>query len=74
MEKSFKFIFQGDMQHIFKYFTDVLDVRIAFFSPQGQEIVVGDNRPICGYCRLLREHFGFEEKCLELDQKMRKRS
>jgi AraC-like DNA-binding protein len=74
MSKAIRFIFQEDVQKIFTHFTSLLNIRIAFYSPEGQEILVGQNKPICDYCKLLRHKFGFESDCLILDRKMRQRA
>jgi AraC-like DNA-binding protein/ligand-binding sensor protein len=69
MSQSVKFIFQQDAQRIFRYFTRTFGIRIVFFSSDGQEINVGDNRPPCRYCSLLRNTLGFEYKCHQTDRK-----
>jgi AraC-like DNA-binding protein/ligand-binding sensor protein len=69
MSQSVKFIFQQDAQRIFRYFTRIFGIRIVFFSSDGQEINVGDNRPPCRYCSLLRNTLGFEYKCHQTDRK-----
>jgi len=71
MGHDIKFVFRGDVSRIFDSFTDLLDIRIAFFSPDGREIRVGKGRPICDYCRLLRHCLRYEETCLALDRKRR---
>lgn len=71
MGHDIKFVFRGDVSRIFDSFTDLLDIRIAFFSPDGREIRVGKGRPICDYCHLLRQRLGYEETCLALDRKRR---
>ncbi len=69
MSQSVKFIFQQDVQRIFQHFTRTFGIRIVFFSYDGQEINVGDNRPPCHYCGLLRTTLGLENKCHQTDQK-----
>lgn len=71
MPNKLDFIFQKDAQSVFDIFTDLFGIRIAFFSPSGEELKVGHDRPICRYCGLLRTKLNFEEKCLTLDRKMR---
>jgi AraC-like DNA-binding protein len=51
-------------------FTALLGIRIAVFTPDGQELQAGLNRSGCKYCQLLRKYFGFESQCRSLDQKM----
>jgi AraC-like DNA-binding protein/ligand-binding sensor protein len=74
MSRSVKFIFQQDAQRIFRYFTRMFGIRIVFFSSDGQEVNVGDNRPPCRYCSLLRNTLGFEYKCHQTDHKKQLRA
>ena len=71
MTTSVRFIFQKDVEEIFEVFTNLFDIRIAFFSNNGEEVNVGKNKPLCRYCHLLREKLNLEETCLNLDRKMR---
>lgn len=49
-------------------FSSLLNVRLGFFAPDGTEICIGGERPICTYCQLLRKTR--EHECLALDRKM----
>lgn len=49
-------------------FSSLLDVRLGFFATNGDEICIGGERPICTYCRMLRDDR--EADCLALDRKM----
>lgn len=71
MVPSLRFIFRKDIDKIFAVFTDLFGIRIAFFSNDGHEVNVGKNKPMCCYCRLLRDRLGYEDICLKLDQKKR---
>jgi len=71
MTSPIRFIFQKNVENIFNVFTELFDIRIAFFSNSGEELNVGKDRMLCRYCKLLREELEFEEKCLKLDQEMR---
>jgi AraC-like DNA-binding protein len=56
---------------IFDLYTELHDIRITLFSPNGSLIYPDAvNRPNCGHCRLLRETLGMDSKCRELDHKM----
>lgn len=56
---------------IFDLYTELHDIRITLFSPNGSLIYPDAvNRPNCGHCRLLRETLGMDSKCRELDRKM----
>lgn len=50
------------------HFSSLLNVRLGFFAPDGTEICIGGERPICTYCRMLRKTR--EQDCLALDRKM----
>jgi len=67
MEKFVEFIFQPEVRAIFSSFSELFDIRIAFFSAAGDELCVGRGRPICQYCRLLRDKLSYESKCCRLD-------
>ena len=71
MNYSIKFIFKKEANRIFNVFTNLFDIRIAFFSSSGKELSVGKNKPICSFCSLLRERLDLEIKCLDLDRKKR---
>ena len=71
MTKSMEFIFQPEVQAMFNSFSELFDIRIAFFSAAGDELCVGRGRPICQYCRLLRDKLSYESKCLRLDSAKR---
>ncbi|MBN1672749.1 MAG: PocR ligand-binding domain-containing protein [Kiritimatiellae bacterium] len=71
MKPSIEFIFQPDVQRILDHFCAVFGIRIAFFSPGGEEVRVGRQQPLCRFCRLLRAHLGTERQCLALDRKKR---
>jgi len=68
MSQSVKFIFQQDVQRIFRCFTRLFGIRIVFFSYDGREINIGQNLPPCRYCGLLRTTLGLEYKCHQTDQ------
>jgi len=67
MQPDLEFVFHPKLQSIFDHFCALLDIRIAFFSPAGDSLRVGEDRAICTYCTLLRRELGFESKCLDLD-------
>jgi AraC-like DNA-binding protein/ligand-binding sensor protein len=71
MKSILKYIFQKEVLEIFDLFTDLFDIRIAFFTSQGEELKVGKSKPLCRFCQLLRKHLNYEQVCLTLDKKMR---
>lgn len=62
-------ILKPEAQKMLGHFSSLLDVRLGFFAPDGTEICIGEGRPICTYCRLLRTTRGKQE-CFALDRKM----
>ncbi|MEN6306898.1 MAG: PocR ligand-binding domain-containing protein [Anaerohalosphaeraceae bacterium] len=74
MKYPIKYIFRNEVQDILDVFTEIFDIRIAFFSTDGAELKVGKRKGLCRYCTLLRSGLGREQTCLDLDQKMRRRA
>ncbi len=66
-----EFIVDPQVQRIFDHFCALHGIRIAFYSPSGDELRVGQSRPNCHYCRLLRQDLGYEQNCRQLDQSKR---
>lgn len=52
-------------------FSDCFGIRIALFSAEGNEAVVGRNKSCCGYCQYIRENLGRIRTCLALDEEKR---
>ncbi len=71
MKYPLKYIFQEQAQEILDVFTELFNIRIAFFSAEGQELKVGKSKPLCRYCYLLRNHLDYDHICTSLDQQMR---
>lgn len=71
MSLILRYIFHEAAETILNVFTDLFDIRIAFFTIEGTELMVGKNKPLCRYCELLRSKLGFEDTCMVLDRKMR---
>lgn len=74
MSHILRYIFHDTAERILDVFTNLFDIRIAFFTIEGTELKVGKDRPLCHYCNLLREQLGYEDTCLALDRKMRERA
>lgn len=59
------------VSEIFDLYTELHDIRISLFSPDGKLIypdAVG--RPNCSHCTMLRETLGLDSKCRDLDREM----
>lgn len=63
MSNDVNFIFQEDAQRIFNHFTRLLDIRITFFTADGNELATGGHRGLCDYCKLLRTNLDCENTC-----------
>jgi len=64
-------IFEPEVQEIFDHFSSLFGIRIAFFTPDGQEVRIGLRLPICSYCTLLKEELAYDPLCRELDRRRR---
>ncbi|MDZ8120045.1 PocR ligand-binding domain-containing protein [Pontiella sp. NLcol2] len=71
MLESMHHVISQKVSEIFDLYTELHDIRITLFSPDGSLIYPDAvNRPNCDHCRLLREDLGLEMKCRELDHRM----
>ncbi len=57
------FIFQQDIREVLDHFTRLLAVRFSFLAPDGRELQVGENKPHCRFCRLVRTSLGLAGQC-----------
>ena len=64
-------VFRPGVQVIFDHMAALHGLRIAFFSPDGTELRVGQSRGNCGYCELLRDSLGLGGACRALDERRR---
>jgi AraC-like DNA-binding protein len=67
MHKRLVFFFQPEVQEIFNHFTALFQIRIAYFSPDGEELKVGLDRPWCRYCNLIRSGLKDDPLCEKCD-------
>jgi len=60
------------VSEIFDLYTELHDIRISLFSPEGRLIYPDEiGRPNCRHCSMLRETLQLDSKCRSLDKKMR---
>ncbi|MDD2708363.1 MAG: PocR ligand-binding domain-containing protein [Verrucomicrobiae bacterium] len=71
MNEDMEFVLRPEAQAIFDHFCALLGIRIAFYTPEGKELWVGQRKPGCRYCRLLRGKLGWGRRCLALDAAQR---
>jgi AraC-like DNA-binding protein len=74
MKNDLWIIFKDDVQKIFDHFSSTFDLKILFYSVEGEIIKVGLNRPNSSYCRLIQDKLYGLEACLEIDRKGREKA
>ena len=74
MKQNMEYIFSDEMLKLLDHFTSLTEVRIAFFSLDGEELCIGKDRSICGFCAMRRRAAAFNEACLSDDQSGREQS
>jgi len=74
MKDDFLVIFKDDVQKIFDSFSSAFDLKILFYTPGGQIIKVGLNRPNALYCQLIQDRLFGINKCLEKDREIREKA
>jgi AraC-like DNA-binding protein len=59
------------VSEIFDLYTELHDIRISLFSPDGRLIYPDSvGRPNCHYCTMLRETLAMDSRCRDLDREM----
>ena len=64
-----RFVFQRDIRGVLDHFSRLLQVRFCFLSPDGRELEVGENKPHCAFCRLVRHRLELGAECAECDRR-----
>ena len=72
MSSQLRLVFHQDVQAILNSFSSLLGIRMAFFSADGEELRVGENRSWCTYCTLLRTRLDADGRCRESDRTRQK--
>jgi AraC-like DNA-binding protein len=67
MKGILKLIFKDEVQEIFDHFSAIFDVKILFYSTDGDVVKVGLNRPNSQYCDLIQRKLYGRKACLEID-------
>ena len=68
MSNHISFFLSDEVRKLFNHFTALFDIRIAYFTPDGQELTVGLDRSWCDYCTLLRRELGDDGLCVKEDR------
>lgn len=71
MKQDIWIIFKDDVQKIFDHISSTFDLKILFYSAEGEIIKVGLNRPNALYCRLIQDNLFGIDACLDIDRKGR---
>lgn len=74
MEKEQDILLSEKVRQLFGHFTELFNIRIAYFTPEGEEYSVGIDRSWCSYCSMLRKDLGTEAQCLDSDREMREKA
>lgn len=74
MKHDLEIIFKDDVQKIFDRFSSTFDLKILFYSPEGEVIKVGLNRPNALYCRLVQDKLFGIDTCLTNDREGREKA
>lgn len=74
MKHALRIIFKDDVQNIFDRFSSVFDLKIVFYSPDGEIIKVGLNRPNSLYCQLIQDQLFGINACLSVDRILREKA
>lgn len=73
MNRTLRTIVQEDVQRIFDHFCYSFNIRILLYTPDGEILRVGLNRPDSDFCLMVRRLYG-ESRCLTMDDAMRRQS
>ncbi len=71
MKSTIEIILKDDVQKIFDEFSYCFNMRVGFFSPEGDELAVGLKKPSSEFCSLVRESLNKRDECLILDNEKR---
>ena len=67
--QGLRIILNDSVQNALDHFSACFGVRIAYFDTNLQEIKVGQHKPVCTFCRLIRGASGGKKRCIELDRR-----
>ncbi len=70
MKDYSEIVFTGELERILDHFAACFEIRIGYFSPEGEAKKLGLKLPNCGFCSFLRGKLGKLPLCIETDRKM----
>lgn len=68
IKNAIEIILKKDVQQIFDEFSSCFNIRIVFFSVDGEELAVGLNKPCNEYCSLIREKLFQKDMCTHFEK------
>lgn len=74
IKRPLETILKPDVQKIFDHFSSCFNIRILFYSPDGDMLNVGLNQPDSQYCQLIQDRLFGIDACLKTDQQKRDES
>jgi AraC-like DNA-binding protein len=70
MKDFSEIVFTEELERILDHFASCFEIRIGYFSPEGEEKKLGLKFPNCDFCNFLRSKLGRIPLCAETDRKM----
>ena len=70
MKDLSEIVFTEELERILDHFAACFEIRIGYFSPEGEAKKLGLKLPNCGFCSFLRSKLGKLPLCMETDRKM----
>ncbi len=74
MKNILKLIFKDEVQEIFDHFSALFDIKILFYSANGEIVKVGLNKPNCRFCNLVQNSLYGRQSCLDMDETRRQQA
>ncbi|MEK6794371.1 MAG: PocR ligand-binding domain-containing protein [Spirochaetota bacterium] len=68
MKKAIEIILKKEVQDVLDYFASCFNIKITFFSYDGEELTVGMQNPGAEYCRLVQDKLARLSFCQRMDQ------
>ena len=70
MKDFSEIVFTEELERILDHFASCFEIRIGYFSPEGEAKKLGLKLPNCRFCSFLRSKLGKLPLCIETDRKM----
>ncbi len=70
IKNTIEIILKKDVQQIFDEFSSCFNIRVVFFSVEGEELAVGLNKPCNEYCSLIRGKLFQKDMCTHFEKSL----